>query len=65
MREIGADPVSGVHDGVMKRPATDPLVMQTDSETEFWQLRGSLNVRTAGASRCGFRTTSQASTILP
>jgi len=45
MREIGADPVSGVHDGVMKRPATDPLVMQTDSETEFWQLRGSLNVQ--------------------
>jgi Alpha/beta hydrolase domain len=43
--KVTTDPVSGVHDGVMKRPATDPLVMQTDSETEFWQLRGSLNVQ--------------------
>jgi len=42
---VTTDPVSGVHDGVMKRPATDPLVMQTDSETEPWQLRGSLNVQ--------------------
>jgi len=42
---VTTDPVSGVHDGVMKRPHTDPLVMQTDSETEFWQLRGSLNVQ--------------------
>jgi hypothetical protein len=41
---ITTDPISGVRDGVMKRPATDPLVMQTDSETEFWQLRASLNV---------------------
>jgi len=42
---VTTDPSSGIHDGVMKRPATDPLVMQTDSETEFWQLRGSLNVQ--------------------
>src|SRR5256885_7175665 len=42
---VTTDPVSGIRDGVMKRPATDPLVMQTDSETELWQLRGSLNVQ--------------------
>src|SRR3954471_24472301 len=42
---VTTDPVSGVHDGVLKRPDTDPLIMQTDSETEFWQLRGSLNVQ--------------------
>jgi hypothetical protein len=39
------DPVTGIHDGVMKRPGTDALVMQTDSETELFQLRGSLNVQ--------------------
>jgi hypothetical protein len=41
---VTRDPISGIRDGVMKRPATDPLVMQTDSATELWQLRGSLNV---------------------
>ncbi|MGZ6123848.1 MAG: alpha/beta hydrolase domain-containing protein, partial [Myxococcales bacterium] len=42
---VTTDPVSGIRAGVLRRPATDPLVMQTDSETEFWQLRGSLNVQ--------------------
>jgi hypothetical protein len=42
---VTTDPVSGIQDGVMKRPETDPLVFQTDSGTEFWQLRGSLNVQ--------------------
>ncbi len=41
---VTTDPISGISDGVMKRPATDPLVFQTDSASEFWQLRGSLNV---------------------
>jgi Alpha/beta hydrolase domain len=41
---VTTDPISGIHDGVMKRPATDPLVFQIDSSSEFWQLRGSLNV---------------------
>ncbi len=41
---VTTDPLSGVHDGIMKRPRTDPLVMQVDSESEFWQLHGSLNV---------------------
>jgi hypothetical protein len=42
---VTTDPVSGIQDGVMKRPETDPLVFQTDSGTELWQLRGSLNVQ--------------------
>ncbi len=41
---VTTDPISGIRDGIMKRPATDPLVFQIDSESEFWQLRGSLNV---------------------
>jgi hypothetical protein len=41
---VTTDPLSGIHDGIMKRPRTDPLVMQVDSESEFWQLHGSLNV---------------------
>jgi hypothetical protein len=41
---VTTDPVSGIRDGIMKRPQTDPLVMQVDSESEFWQLHGSLNV---------------------
>lgn len=41
---VVTDPITGIRDGIMKRPATDPLVFQTDSATEFWQLRASLNV---------------------
>src|ERR1700730_11192852 len=41
---VTTDPISGIHDGIIKRPHTDPLVMQIDSESEFWQLHGSLNV---------------------
>ena len=41
---VTTDPLSGIHDGIMKRPRTDPLVMQVDSQSEFWQLHGSLNV---------------------
>jgi hypothetical protein len=41
---VTTDPISGIHDGIIKRPQTDPLVMQIDSESEFWQLHGSLNV---------------------
>jgi hypothetical protein len=45
---VVTDPVSGITDGIMKRPATDPLLFQADSATEFWQLRASLNVVDAG-----------------
>jgi hypothetical protein len=41
---VGTDPLTGIHDGIMKRPATDPFVFHVDSATEFWQLRASLNV---------------------
>jgi hypothetical protein len=41
---VVTDPQTGIHDGIMKRPATDPALFQVDSATEFWQLRGSLNV---------------------
>lgn len=41
---VTTDPLSGIRDGICKRPKTDPLVFQLDSSTEFWQLRASLNV---------------------
>jgi hypothetical protein len=41
---VTTDPISGIRDGVLKRPAADPFVFQIDSSSEFWQLRGSLNV---------------------
>ncbi len=41
---VTRDPISGIRDGVLKRPATDPVVFQVDSAAEFWQLRGSLNI---------------------
>ena len=41
---VTTDPISGVRDGILKRPATDPLVFQVDSANEFWQMDASLNV---------------------
>ena len=41
---VTTDRVTGIRDGIMKRPGTDPLLLQADSATEFWQLRASLNV---------------------
>ena len=41
---VTTDPLSGIHDGILKRPRTDPRVMQVDTESEFWQLHDSLNV---------------------
>lgn len=42
---VTKDPISGIRDGILKRPATDPLVFQVDSASEFWQMQASLNVR--------------------
>jgi hypothetical protein len=39
---VTTDPISGVQDGLLKRPASDPLVLQTDTATEYWQFRASL-----------------------
>ena len=44
---VVTDPLTGIRDGILKRPATDPVVFQVDSATEFWQLRASLNVADA------------------
>jgi hypothetical protein len=41
---VTTDPISGIRDGILKRPATDPLVMQIDEELVFWQWKASLNV---------------------
>jgi hypothetical protein len=36
------DHLTGRTDAILKRPATDPLIMHTQSSTEYWQRRGSL-----------------------
>lgn len=41
---VTTDPISGVRDGILKRPSTDPLVFHVDSANEFWQMNASLNV---------------------
>lgn len=41
---VTTDPISGIKDGLLKRPKTDPLVFQTDTENEFWTFKASLNV---------------------
>ena len=41
---VTTDPISGVRDGILKRPATDPLVIHFDTANEFWQMKASLNV---------------------
>jgi hypothetical protein len=33
---------TGLSDAILKRPHTDPLVMHTQTATEYWQRRGSL-----------------------
>jgi hypothetical protein len=41
---VTTDPLTGAKDGILKRPKTDPLVMQIDEELVFWQWKASLNV---------------------
>ena len=36
------DHLTGERDAILKRPATDPLVIHTQTATEYWQRRGSL-----------------------
>ena len=36
------DHFTGKLDAILKRPATDPLVLHTQTATEYWQRRGSL-----------------------
>ncbi len=39
---VTTDPLTGLTDGILKRPATDPILIHTDSSTEPWQFRHSL-----------------------
>jgi hypothetical protein len=41
---VTTDPISHVRDGLAKRPNTDPLIFQVDTENEFWEMKASLNV---------------------
>ena len=41
---VSRDPISRVTDGILKRPRTDPKVMQIDGGLEMWQWKASLNV---------------------
>ena len=41
---VTTDPISGVRDGILKPPGTDPFVIHIDSANEFWQMNASLNV---------------------
>jgi hypothetical protein len=41
---MSTDPISGLRDGILKRPDTDPYVMQVDGGYELWDWRASLNV---------------------
>src|SRR6266851_6995610 len=36
------DHLTGKRDAILKRPASDPLVIHTQTATEYWQRRGSL-----------------------
>jgi len=41
---VTIDPISKIRDGLAKRPQTDPFIFQTDTASEFWQMKDSLNV---------------------
>ena len=41
---VTTDPVSKIRDGLSKRHQSDPLIFQTDTESEFWEMKASLNV---------------------
>lgn len=39
---MSTDHITGKKDAICKRPETDPLILHTQSATEYWQRRGSL-----------------------
>jgi hypothetical protein len=41
---VTTDRISGIRDGLVKRPDTDGLIFQSDTENEFYNMRASLNV---------------------
>src|SRR5262249_24232420 len=44
---VRQDELSGIVDGILKRPSSDPLVFHTDTETEYYQFRASLYLTNA------------------
>lgn len=40
--QVRTDELSGITDGILKRPGIDPLVFQTDTAEEYYQFRASL-----------------------
>jgi hypothetical protein len=41
---VTTDPISGIRDGLVKRPETDGLIFESDTENEFYNMRASLNI---------------------
>jgi len=41
---VTTDPITGRRDGILKRPESDPLVIDTHTELEHYQFRASLNL---------------------
>jgi uncharacterized protein (TIGR03437 family) len=39
---VRADPLTGQMDGLLKRPASDPKIIHTNTSTEYWERRASL-----------------------
>ncbi len=39
---VSTDHLTGKTDGILKRPATDPIVIHTQTSSEYWERRGSL-----------------------
>ena len=48
---VTTDPISGIRDGILRRPETDPLVFHVDTANEFWQMNASLNVHDGAGNR--------------
>jgi hypothetical protein len=44
---VRRDEISGIEDGILKRPGIDPLVFETDTESEYYRFRASLNLTNA------------------
>ncbi len=44
---VRTDEISGIRDGILKRPDTDPLVFHTDTELEYYEFRSSLYLTNA------------------
>jgi Alpha/beta hydrolase domain len=40
---VTTDSISGIRDGLVKRPDTDGLIFESDTENEFYNMRASLN----------------------